>query len=105
MEIRDQRQIDERRGEIERELQELLEQAGSKATVEDIKKIVFREGDQGDMMKIVALFDTGSDAVELNTVLGAASDAWNYFPHKTLGGLSPAEKVLEYRQLGGGEER
>lgn len=103
MDIRDQRQIVERREEIERELKELLDQARSKASVGDIKKIVYHEEDSDDMMKIVALFDTGDGAVELSTALEAASNAWNYFPHKTLGGLSPAEKVLEYqRNVGGG---
>lgn len=101
MEIRDQRQIVERRAEIERELQELLEQAGSEASVEDIKEIIYREEDSDDMMEIVALFDTGDGAVELSTVLEAASDAWNYFPHKALGGISPVEKVLAYQQQGG----
>lgn len=24
------------------------------------------------------------------------TDAWNYFPHKVLGGISPAEKLLEH---------
>lgn len=105
MEIRDQRQIERRREEIERELKKLLEQAGSDATVEDIRGIVYREEDSDDMMKIVALFDTGDGAVELSTALEAASDAWNYFPHETLRGLSPAEKVLEYQQRSGGKEQ
>ncbi len=105
MEIHDQRQIDERRGEIERELKELLAQAGSKGIVEDIKKMVYHEEDQGDMAKIIALFDAGDGAVELNTALKAASDAWNYFPHKVLGGLSPAEKVLEHRRWRGGADQ
>lgn len=73
--------------------------------MDGIKEIVFREEDSDDMMKIVALFDTGDGTVELSTALKAASDAWNYFPHETLGGLLPAEKVLEYRERGGSEER
>jgi len=105
MDVRDQRHIEERRREIERELPELLAKAGNGATVEDIKEIVSREEDSDDLMKIVALFDTGDDAVELSTVLEAASDAWNYFPHQSLGGLSPAEKVLEYQQRSAGKKR
>ena len=49
------------------------------------------------MMKVVAMFDRGGDASELENVLELVSDAWNYFPHKALGGLSPADKTLEYR--------
>ena len=32
-------------------------------------------------------------------VLEIVNEAWNYFPHKILNGLSPAEKVLEYQQM------
>jgi len=37
----------------------------------------------------------GGDASELSNVLELVTDAWNYFPHKVLGGISPAEKLLE----------
>lgn len=30
-------------------------------------------------------------------VLELVNDAWNFFPHKALGGLSPEEKRLEYQ--------
>ena len=39
----------------------------------------------------------GGDASELSNVLELVTDAWNYFPHKLLDGLSPAEKLLEHR--------
>jgi len=31
----------------------------------------------------------------LGSILELVSDAWNYFPHKVLKGLSPAEVLLE----------
>ena len=43
------------------------------------------------------MFDRGGDMTELKNILELASDAWNYFPHKALGGISPAEKLLEYQ--------
>ena len=58
------------------------------------------------MMKVVAIFDgstslttgRGGDASELSNVLELVTDAWNYFPHEVLGGISPAEKLLEYQE-------
>ena len=48
------------------------------------------------MMKVVAMFDRGRDASELSNVLELVTDAWNYFPHKVLGGISPAEQILKH---------
>jgi len=39
-----------------------------------------------------------SKPTELSNVLEMVTDAWNYFPHKVLSGISPAEKILEYKQ-------
>lgn len=47
--------------------------------------------------ELVAMFDRGGDASELSNVLELVTDAWNYFPHKALGGISPAEKLLEHQ--------
>ena len=41
------------------------------------------------------MFDRGGDASELSNVLELVTDAWNYFPHEVLGGISPAEILLE----------
>ncbi len=43
------------------------------------------------------MFDTGQGAMELDNIIESINDAWNYFPHKVLDGLSPAEKILEYQ--------
>jgi len=40
------------------------------------------------------MFDRGGDASELSNVLELVTDAWNYFPHKVLGSISPAEVIL-----------
>ncbi len=44
------------------------------------------------------MFDRGGDASELSNVLELVIDAWNYFPHKVLGGISPAEVLLEHHK-------
>ncbi|OGZ62781.1 MAG: hypothetical protein A2639_00340 [Candidatus Staskawiczbacteria bacterium RIFCSPHIGHO2_01_FULL_34_27] len=94
MEIESKEQIIKRRKEIEQELVEMLQETGSDFSLQDIKDIIFNEEDNDDMMKIVAMFDNGGGVSEVENALEIATDAWNYFPHKALNGLSPAERVL-----------
>ena len=91
-------QILERRKEIEQELVEMLKETESDFTLDHIRDVIFHEDDNDDMMKVVAMFDRGGDASELENVLELATDAWNYFPHKVLGGISPAEMILKQQQ-------
>ena len=85
-----------RQGEIEREIVELLERTNSDFTLEDVKQVIYNEEDSDDMMEAVRMFDNGLDTADLSDVLETVTDAWNYFPHHALNGLSPAEKVWEY---------
>lgn len=102
-------EILEWRKEIEQELEEMLkktnptsqkatERAGSDFGLEDIKKIIYNEDGQDCLTDIIAMFDVGQGAVELQNIIETINDAWNYFPHKVLGGISPAEKLLEYHK-------
>ena len=97
MEILNKQQILERRKEIEKEINEMLKETESDFGLKDVKDAIYNEEDNDDMMKIVAMFDRGGDASELDNILELVTDAWNYFPHKALGGLSPAERSLEYQ--------
>src|SRR3990167_4549219 len=97
MEIESKQQILERRKEIERELMDMLKEMESDFTLDHVRDAIFHEEDNDDMMKVVAMFDRGGDASELGNVLELVTDAWNYFPHKALGGISPAEKLLEHQ--------
>ena len=90
-------QILERRKEIEQELMDMLKETESDFTLDHVRDVIFHEEDNDDMMKVVAMFDRGGDASELSNVLELVTDAWNYFPHKALGGISPAEKLLEHK--------
>jgi hypothetical protein len=90
------RQILERRKEIEKELLEMLKETKSDFGLDDIKKIIYNEDGQDSLTDIIAMFDTGQGAAELQNVLELVNDAWNYFPHKSLNGLCPMEKMLEY---------
>ncbi len=79
---------------IETKLKKLLEKQKSKYGVEDIKKIIYNENSTKDLVKIVEMFDVDKDN---NEALKVINDAWNYFPHKCLNDLSPAEKISEYQ--------
>jgi hypothetical protein len=82
-----------RREELELEIVRLLEAANSDFTIEDVKQAIYEEEDQDDFTDVLAMFDTGTGAVELPEVLETVQDAWNYFPHKSIGGKSPVEKM------------
>jgi len=97
MKIESKQQILERRKEIEQEIVDMLKETESEFSLQDVRKIIFHEEDSDDMMKVVALFDRGGDIVEMNNILELVSDAWNFFPHEALGGISPAEKFLKYQ--------
>jgi len=87
-----------RRKEIEGEIMDMLKETKSDFTLDHIRDAIYHEEDNDDMMKVVAMFDRGGDASELSNVLELITDAWNYFPHEVLSGISPAEKILEYKQ-------
>ena len=95
MEIESLQQILEQRKEIEQEIVRMLKETKSIFTLDHVRDVIFHEKDNDDMMKVVAMFDRGGDASELENILELVTDAWNYFPHKILGGISPAEKILE----------
>ena len=97
MEIKSKQQILQRRKEIEQELVDWLQETGSEFGLEDIKEIIYNEDGQDAMTDIIAMFDTGQGAVELQNIIETINDAWNYFPHKIIGGLSPVERILEYQ--------
>ena len=88
-----QQQILEKRQEIEHELGKLLKETGSEFSLEDIKEIILNEEGTDDLTQIIAMFDTGQGAAALENIMDTVNDAWNYFPHKVLGGLVPAEKL------------
>jgi hypothetical protein len=86
-----QQLINERR-EIEEYIVVLLKKVKSDFTFEDVKDAIYNETETDDMTKIVAMFDTG-ESDELSNILDIVTDAWNYFPHKALGGKSPEEML------------
>lgn len=92
MKLPTRQQILKRRMEIEKELLELLKKTESDFGLDDIKEIIYNEDGQDSLTNVIAMFDNGLDVTELENVLELVNDAWNYFPHKLLDGLSPIEK-------------
>lgn len=84
------------RERIEQEINKLLKQTKSHFTLDHVKDVIYHEDGQDALTDAVAMFDNGQGGIELQNVLDVLNDAWNYFPHKIIGGLSPAEKLLEY---------
>lgn len=103
MKILSQQQIIEKRSEIEQELTDLLSETGIDFTLDHIKDVIYNEDGTDAMTDIITMFDTGQGAAELQNVVEVINDAWNYFPHKLLDGLSPAEKILEHQQQNPGK--
>jgi len=91
------KEILEERKELEKELSGMLRKVESPFTVEHIKDIIWHEKDDDDLTKIIAMFDRGEGVTELSQILEITNDAWNYFPHKSLDGLCPMEKILNYQ--------
>jgi hypothetical protein len=89
-------EILKKREEIERELSNILDKYNVKSSVNEIKESVFEENSHEDLNEIIKLFRNVDTLPELNNILKILNDVWNYFPHKSLGGLSPHEKRLEY---------
>jgi len=87
-----------RRIEIEKELSDLLKESNSEFAFEDIKEVIYNENGDNEFSKIISVFDHGQDINELNDIMQLLNDAWNYFPHKCLKGLSPAEMILKHQK-------
>ncbi|MEK7171051.1 MAG: hypothetical protein AAB774_01970 [Patescibacteria group bacterium] len=80
-----------KRQEIETEVIALLEASKSHHRLDEIKEIIFKEGGQENLPRFIAMFDTGFGKIELEQILEVITDAWNHFPHRSLGGKSPVE--------------
>lgn len=97
MDHQSKEEIIEYRREIEADINDLLDETKSDFTLDDVKETIYEEEDNDDMQKVIAMFDDGNPE-NLSNIIELVTDAWNYFPHKLLGGLSPTEKLLEHRQ-------
>lgn len=88
------KQILIRRKETESYLEEMLEECNSEFDLQYIKDFVYNLEEYDDLQDIIRLFDDG-DLSHLSNIVDVIDDIWHYFPQKSLGGLSVAEKLLE----------
>lgn len=89
-------ELEEKKEKIIARLTKYLEKNKIKSTVQDILKTVFQaKGKPGDDTWKIIYMLVGSLNNPSQKVIDLVSDIWNYFPHKALGGLSPAQKVQE----------
>jgi hypothetical protein len=69
----------------------------SEATVSDIKRLIFEHDGRANPSECFAdmteLFRADED--DLDSLPPVIQDAWNYFPHRSLGGRCPAEVMVE----------
>jgi hypothetical protein len=80
----------------EERLSALLIRAGRPATLDGIKTIIFDEGHANLSAYVTKMLDLfKSSDIGIDTILPALQDAWNYFPHRSLDGQSPAERLLD----------
>lgn len=91
-------EIIKKRTDIESQLDKIIDSMGLSFSFDEIRKAIYHEQDQSVLSEIISKFDKGQDIDELNKILAIVNDAWNYFPHKILNGLSPVEKILESQQ-------
>ncbi len=75
----------------------LLTSFESEATLDDIKQLIFEHDGTTHpsecFVDLAILLNAGQD--DLEPVLPLIQDAWNYFPHRSLGGRCPAEVMVD----------
>lgn len=92
-------QIGAVRKEIEAEISDLIEKYEVNITFEKIKEVIFNEKDYKDFHSVINAFSEKiKDLDEGNDVLDILTKAWNFFPHKSLGGSSPSENPPEFQK-------
>lgn len=81
-----------KRKEIENELEQKLQEIKSDYTVIEIKAMIYEEDSVETLNDLFMIFDDGS-INDISTTLEMLNDAWNYFPHRLLGGDCPQEMI------------
>jgi hypothetical protein len=90
--------IKRRRSLTEALLSRLLEQAHTGVPVDLIKSVIFDYSHKRFNLyvrQLFAMFDSSPHPIGEDILLPVIADAWNYFPHKSLNGRSPAEVMAE----------
>lgn len=88
--------LEDMRKNLENQLSDIINYFQVNTTAKAIKKIIFDEEGQDDFNNLTRLFSEKIGGLnQLNKVLQIVNGAWNLFPHKSLNGLSPMEKLSQ----------
>lgn len=88
---------------VEEKLAKLLQKLSlpNPITVFDIKKIIWNAKKSGGSSELFFLLTKQEkDNAIIDETMHLMQNAWNYFPHRMLGGKSPNDLVTEYKQTG-----
>jgi hypothetical protein len=94
----DPKEIDRRCRLTEARLSRLLRKAGADISVDVIRSLIFgyhHTRFKTYQAQLLALFATLQNPIDEDVLLPIVEDAWNYFPHESLNGRSPAELMAE----------
>lgn len=82
---------------LEKKIEELIEELNiqDEISLKEFKEIIYNEKEGNkEFNYLVSVFVSKIPDIErANEVAQIVSDAWNTFPHKSLGGLSPQEVI------------
>ena len=83
--------------QIENEIIKLIKESNleDKISLDEVKEIILNEKDGNkEFNYLISMFVSRTpDINKANEVAQIISEAWNTFPHKSLGGLSPQEVI------------
>lgn len=85
------------KNQIENKIEVLIKELNleSEITLEDVKEIILNEKEGNkEFNYLISIFASKiPDTERANEVAQVVSEAWNTFPHESLGGLSPQEVI------------
>ncbi len=83
------------KNQVESKIEELIKELnlGIEISLEDVKEIILNEKDGNkEFNYLISVFVSKEpDINKANEIAKIVSEAWNTFPHKSIGGLSPEE--------------
>ncbi len=88
--------IIKKREEIEMKLSKILRENKIDASFYEIKDMIFEEKDHKDFGEIISLFKKIKSIEDLNIIMQVISEAWSYFPNRSLNGKCPKEIAQKY---------
>lgn len=96
--IMNKKEIEEKRTELKRKVSYLIGKYQVPYTLEQILEIIENEKTGKELNYLIGFFARAENIDQINEDIALITETWNYFPHKGLDGLSPVEKLEEYKK-------